>query len=192
MYIVGATINHMMQALVHDLTHFTAFDSILLNRIFSLISNIPTCIPSAMTFQYYHREHHLEMGDPAHDTDLPTDWEIRTFNTPLRKIFFVFFMPLFYSIRPFVVAPKPLSKLELFNLFFIITTSFLIFKFIGPYALLYLALSGFISMGLHPMAMHTIAEHYEFVKGQESFDYLGIANIFNLNLGYHIEHHDFP
>lgn len=132
------------------------------------------------------------MGDPARDTDLPTEWEIRTFNRPWKKIIFVSLHPLFYAIRPFIVAPKPLSLLEILNLVIIMSTNFCIYRFIGPYAFLYLALSGFVSMGLHPMAMHAIAEHYEFVKGQESFDYLGIANILNLNLGYHIEHHDFP
>lgn len=192
LYAVGATLNHTMQALVHDLTHLTAFESITLNRIFSFLSNVPTCIPSAMTFQYYHREHHIAMGDPAHDTDLPTEWEIRTFNRPWKKLIFIFFHPFFYMIRPFIMAPKKITPLELLNLVIIMTTNYCIYTFIGPYALLYLALAGYMSMGLHPMAMHTIAEHYEFVKGQESYDYLGIANIFNLNLGYHIEHHDFP
>lgn len=40
--------------------------------------------------------------------------------------------------------------------------------------------------------MHAIAEHYEFVEGLENTSYMGIGNIANLNLGYHIEHHDFP
>ncbi|KAL4449331.1 hypothetical protein ABPG74_015713 [Tetrahymena malaccensis] len=192
MYVVGATLNHTMQALVHDLTHLTAFDSVILNRIFAFLSNVPTCIPSAMTFQHYHREHHLAMGDPKRDTDLPTEWEIRTFNRPWKKIIFISLHPLFYAVRPFYIAPKGLGPLEIFNLVLIMSTNFSVYYFMGPFAFLYLALSGFISMGLHPMAMHTIAEHYEFVKGQESYDYIGIANFFNLNLGYHIEHHDFP
>lgn len=192
MYVVGASVDHMMQALVHDLTHLTAFESIFWNRVFAFMSNVPTCIPSAMTFQHYHREHHLHMGDPKFDSDLPTAWEIRTFNKPWKKIIFLFFHPLFYAVRPFCMMPKRLNALEYLNLTLIMTSNYCIYRFIGPYALLYLALSGFISMGLHPLAMHTVAEHYEFVKGQESYDYIGIANIINLNLGYHIEHHDFP
>merc|ERR1712217_240861 len=45
---------------------------------------------------------------------------------------------------------------------------------------------------MHPAGAHTIAEHNEFVKGEESFNYYGFWNFFNINLGYHIEHHDFP
>lgn len=50
MYAVGATLNHTMQALVHDLTHFTAFESVFWNRFFAFVSNVPTCIPSAISF----------------------------------------------------------------------------------------------------------------------------------------------
>ena len=44
-------------------------------------------------------------------------------------------------------------------------SNYLVYNFIGTYALLYLILSGLFGLGLHPMAMHVIAEHYEFVKG---------------------------
>jgi sphingolipid delta-4 desaturase len=45
---------------------------------------------------------------------------------------------------------------------------------------------------LHPSAGHIIAEHYEFSNRLETYDYLGVMNLFNLNIGYHTEHHDFP
>ncbi|EAS05126.1 fatty acid desaturase (macronuclear) [Tetrahymena thermophila SB210] len=192
MYVISASLNHTMHCLVHDLTHYTAFESINLNRLFACIANIPSTVPSAMSFGYYHREHHVALGHPQRDTDLPTEWEIRFFNTPLKKMLYIFLMPLFYCIRPFVVAPKPPTPPEIFNLLFILTTDYLIFTYVGPYAFLYLFISGIFSMGFHPLAIHAIAEHYEFVKGQENYDYFGSGNILNLNLGYHLEHHDFP
>jgi hypothetical protein len=54
---------------------------------------------------------------------------------------------------------------ELINWVFIIFTNTLIYQYLGKGAFLYLLLSTFFSMGLHPAAMHVIAEHYEFVKG---------------------------
>jgi len=72
MYIVGATLNHTCQVLVHDLTHYTAFENFNVNRIFALITNIPTLAPSSITFGKYHYEHHEHMGDTSKDADLPT------------------------------------------------------------------------------------------------------------------------
>lgn len=105
------------------------------------------------------------MGDPTVDADLPTPWEIRTFNTPLKKVLFVFLHPLFYAFRPLTVMPKPPTKWELINWAVIITTNVLIYTCLGKGAFGYLLLSTYFSMGLHPAAMHMIAEHYEFVKG---------------------------
>ncbi len=78
------------------------------------------------------------------------------------------------------------------NYLFIAFTNYSIYHFWGPYALLFFLIAGLSSIGPHPAAIHIIAEHYEFIEGQETYDYIGIWNIFNLDLGYHLEHHDFP
>jgi len=65
MYVVGASLNHTTQSLVHDLTHYTAFENINLNRFFAFIANLPTTFPSAMPFGHYHRDHHLFLGRPG-------------------------------------------------------------------------------------------------------------------------------
>lgn len=132
------------------------------------------------------------MGVSGLDVDLPTNAEVRFFNTPLLRLVFMFNNSLFYALRPMIVNPKMMNKSEFLLYILIGTTDYFIYTYMGPAALYYLLLSTFFSMGLHPAAGHAIGEHCEFYSGQESFDYFGFWNFFNLYLGYHIEHHDFP
>jgi len=105
------------------------------------------------------------MGNPLYDADLPTAWEIRHFHTPILKLIFVFCHPLFYALRPLATKPKAPTVWEGINWIAIIISNYLIYTYLGPFALYYLLGATWFSMGLHPAAAHTIGEHYEFVKG---------------------------
>ena len=81
---------------------------------------------------------------------------------------------------------------EKINWTIIMTTNFLLYYFWGSNALIFVLTTTAFSIGPHPAAAHVIAEHFEFVKGLETYDYIGFWNIPNINVGYHTEHHDFP
>jgi len=77
----------------------------------------------------------------------------------VKFVFFTFYV-LIYMIRPLVCMPKKMTMGEIANIIVIICTNVLIYKFWGPYAVFYLILGGYLSVGLHPASMHVIAEHF--------------------------------
>ena len=101
-------------------------------------------------------------------------------------------MPLFYLIRPFLVNLKPLEALEALNIAIQLSFDAVVLHIWGTKALLYLVFGSLMGASLHPIAGHFIAEHFTFVKGVETYSYYGPLNLLTWNVGYHMEHHDFP
>ena len=87
-YLVGGTVNQALFLGIHEITHNLAFKSILANRLFAMIANIPIGIPYAMAFKGYHNEHHKYQGEVGVDTDLPTKLEGLLFENVLTKTLF--------------------------------------------------------------------------------------------------------
>lgn len=189
---IGAIFNHGLFVLIHDITHFNCFKTPTQNKIWAIFANLPQIIPSAIGFGRYHKDHHTFFGDILHDPDIPTEWEIKFFNTWYKKLFFMFFVPLFYGLRPYFKTPKKPSNFEIVNLIACGIYAFTIFHFFGMKSLTYLILSTWFGLSIHPVGAHIMSEHYEFYKGQDSYSYYGILNYLNFNVGYHVEHHDFP
>ena len=50
----------------------------------------------------------------------------------------------------------------------------------------------FFAIGLHPLGARWIQEHYTIDGEQETHSYYGPINNISMNIGYHVEHHDFP
>lgn len=64
-----------------------------------------------------------------------------------------------YALRPFLIMHKQMNQAEIINNVVIICTNLLIYKFWGTGALAYVLISGSLSIGAHPAAIHVIAEH---------------------------------
>jgi len=189
---IGAIFNHGLFVLYHDITHFNCFASTRNNQLAAIFTNLPQIIPSAVAFGRYHRDHHFYMGDPLLDPDIPTVIEINFFKTTLRRLCFICLLPFFYALRPYFKKPKSISPMEVLNIISCAIYGYLIYHFFTIKALIYLTASTYFGLSVHPVSAHVIAEHYEFNKSQDTYSYYGWLNWINFNMGYHVEHHDFP
>jgi sphingolipid delta-4 desaturase len=189
---LGAIFSHGLFVLYHDITHFNCFKSVKLNQLAAIFANLTQIIPSAIGFGRYHRDHHSFLGDPILDPDIPTVWEIKFFKTSFRRFCYIIFLPFFYAFRPYFKTPKSVSYMEILNAIACISFGYWIQYYFCGKALGYLIMCTYFGISCHPVAAHVIAEHYEFFKGQDTYSYYGWINYLNFNMGYHVEHHDFP
>ena len=194
-YFIGAFANHALFVMIHECSHNLLFKGKVLNYISSIIANLPHVLPSAISFTRYHRMHHVHQGNHELDADLPDFWEARVFgNNFFSKALWLLLFPIFQVRRTFRLKNiKPIDGWIISN--WVIQAAFdvAIWVFIGPKALLFMLISFFFSVGLHPLGARWIQEHYLVLdENQETYSYYGPLNKFAFNVGYHNEHHDFP
>jgi sphingolipid delta-4 desaturase len=191
-YVVGGTINHSLSLACHELAHNLCFHDTVWNELLAMVANFAQGLPSCITFKKYHLEHHYYQGVDQIDVDIPSDIEGKFFDNTPKKVVWALLQPFFYALRPLVVKPKPANTMEIVNWIVVVLFNITFGSMFGGKAILYNIVSTLIGMGIHPAAGHFIAEHYEFVKLQETYSYYGPLNLLSFNVGYHNEHHDFP
>ncbi|KAK9826800.1 hypothetical protein WJX81_002217 [Elliptochloris bilobata] len=181
-----------VMAWAHELSHFLAHRRLGVNRALSLISNCPLVVPMATAFRKYHQEHHSHLGVDGWDVDLPTRLEASYICNLAAKLLWTTAYIAVYGLRPIIIKPKPVGMADMVNLALVLGFDAAVLYLAGVKALAYLLLGTLLGGGLHPMAGHLIAEHYMFLKGQETYSYYGPLNALTYNVGFHNEHHDFP
>jgi sphingolipid delta-4 desaturase len=194
-YGVGAFLNHSLFVMIHECSHYLLFRSKALNNIFAIVANLPHVVPSAISFKRYHIKHHSFQGVHELDADLPDFWEARLIrNSTAGKALWLLLFPFFQVTRTFRLKEiKPIDGWIVINWIVQIAFNVAIWIYFGPGALLFMLLSFFFSVGLHPLGARWIQEHYLTLdENQETYSYYGPLNVVAFNVGFHNEHHDFP
>jgi len=194
-YMVGAFADHALFVIIHETAHRLVFKRKVPNILTALLANLPQLFPGAISFSKYHLKHHAFQGVYELDGDLPFRWEARLVGrSALGKALWLLLFPIFQAIRPWRVKEVPLwDRWTVINLLVQVAFTAAVWVVLGPKAILYLGLSLFFSIGLHPLGARWIQRHYLTEDGeQETFSYYGPLNRLAFNVGYHNEHHDFP
>jgi sphingolipid 4-desaturase/C4-monooxygenase len=192
-YVIGATIDHALWALIHDCTHNLVFRSRIANRLIAIVANLPLVVPGAISFAKYHLLHHRNMGDLELDAGIPGPTESRVVGrSGLAKAAWVAGTILIQGI----VRPRRLTRVRLFDGWTVVN---IVIQFscmaalafwAGAAPFKYLVISTVFAIGLHPLGARWIQEHFALAPGQETYSYYGPLNKVSFNVGYHNEHHD--
>jgi len=193
-YFLGAFANHANYVIIHDATHNLIFRRQSWNVVVAILADLPNLSPGAMGFRVYHLKHHSHQGDYEYDADLANHWEARLVgNKWYRKAIWLMLFPFFQLTRPpRLKAITMWDRWFFLNFASVVVYDVAIVHFCGWPGFLYLALSFFFSVGLHPVGARWIQEHYTYDFDQETMSYYGPINRLALNMGYHNEHHDLP
>lgn len=194
-WLVGAFPAHTLFVCIHEAAHHLIFRRRSWNIYAGIFANLPTLLPSAISFKNYHLKHHAFQGVHELDADLPSRWEAKLINNYfIGKALWLLFFPVFQGLR--VIRCKEVAVLDrwvILNIVVQLAVDVAVVYFMGWGAFAYLGLSLTFSIGLHPLGARWIQEHYLVLdKSQETYSYYGPLNPVNLNVGYHNEHHDMP
>jgi sphingolipid delta-4 desaturase len=191
-YVVGATIDHALWAVIHECCHNLVFRSRLANRAVAIAANIPIVVPGAMSFFKYHLLHHVHLGEMDLDTGIPGPTEARLVgrSSLLKSLWLAGYIFISGIVRPRRLKIDLLDGWTIANLVFQAGAMAALVSVAGWQPLVYLSVSTVFAIGLHPLGGRWIQEHFALAPHQETYSYYGPLNRLAFNIGYHNEHHD--
>ncbi len=99
-WLIGAFPSHTLFVCIHEAAHHLIFRTRSWNIYAGIFANLPTLLPSAISFKNYHIKHHCFQGVHELDADLPSHWEARLINNySIGKALWMLFFPIFQAVR---------------------------------------------------------------------------------------------
>jgi sphingolipid delta-4 desaturase len=192
---VGAVIAHALGVLIHEASHNLVFKGAWKNKVLAIFANLAHGAPAAIEFRQQHLLHHKYLGeanDPdGRDTQAPTRKEVDVVghSGPLKFLSFTFGR-FFYKARPANAVPRDAWFVA--NVVACVLLDGVLIGTAGLRSLAYVLLSALAGFGPHVLGARRVAEHLTIRRRQPTNSYYGPLNRVSFDVGYHVEHHDFP
>jgi sphingolipid 4-desaturase/C4-monooxygenase len=111
-------------------------------------------------------------------------------HSAVRKLVSFTFGRFVYKARPANAAPRDAWLVG--NVAACLAADVTIGLLAGWRPLVYLLLSSLVAFGPHVLGARRVSEHLTIRRGQPTNSYYGPLNRLAFDVGYHVEHHDFP
>jgi len=219
-YTVGAWLSFVLQVIGHEGTHRLVSKTPAVNKLVAVFAFLPVFLgPFGTLWMFEHMWHHNVVVDkcvrygpqsnPAPKKALMTLLFIGIVNIGLlvsasilglcmlvtipmgllglRKSLY----PTGFKFNPYNRFPQAINGWTAFNIFMCAVYNIFVFSVCGWKGLAYQFLSAMFMNGLHPLGMRQVQEHYYIQKGQPTNSVYTPVHTLCLNIGHHVEHHDF-
>ncbi len=192
---VGAVIAHALGVLIHEASHNLVFKGAWKNKVLAIFANLAHGAPAAIEFRQQHLLHHKYLGEPndadGRDTQAPTRKEVNVVgHSGPRKFFSFAFGRFLYKARPANAVPHDAWFVA--NVVACLSVDGVLLGTAGLRSLAYVLLSALAGFGPHVLGARRVAEHLTIRRRQPTNSYYGPLNRVSFDVGYHVEHHDFP
>ena len=190
-YFVGAFPAHALGVLVHEAGHNLVFRSTAANKLLAIVANVPLGAPAAMEFRAQHALHHRFLGDvDGKDTQAPTRHEARVVHSAWAKLVSFTLGRFYFRSRP--ANHVVVDRWMVLNWAACIGYGVLVLALGGARSFAFGLVAALVAFGPHPVGARRLSEHITGRRGQPTNSYYGILNRVSFDVGYHVEHHDFP
>jgi len=190
-YVAGAFPAHALGVLVHEAGHNLVFRGTAKNKLLAIVANVPLGAPGAIEFRAQHALHHRFLGDAdGKDTQAPTRDEARVVRSWWGKLVSFTFGRFWFRSRP--ANHVPVDRWMVANWAACIAYGAAVLAIGGLKPLVFGLVAGLAAFGPHTLGARRISEHLTARRDQPTNSYYGPLNRVSFDVGYHVEHHDFP
>lgn len=219
-YTVGAWMSFILQVIGHEGTHRLISKTPFVNKFVALVAFLPIFNgPFGTLWMYEHMWHHNVVVDKSLRYGVQSNPPVKKAVLTLVFIAIINLMmalsasalgvamlvtiplgviglrsskyPKTFPLPPYSRFPQTLNGWTFMNIVACVVFNVAGFYFIGLKGMSYFFLSALWMNGLHPLGMRQVQEHYFVKRGQPTYSVYPIGHALTLNIGHHVEHHDF-